>query len=828
MIIKKLALAVLLGSLGTSAYAAEDFQVEDIQIKGLQRVALGAALTHIPFNVGDNLNDFRVSQSIKALYKSGHFSDVVVSRDENAVIYRVRERATISAITFDGNKDLKDEQLTESLDSSDIRVGETLDMTVISGIEIGLEDFYHSVGKYNADVKAKVTHLPRNRVNIDFTFNEGDAAAIEQINIVGNEKFSDVELLERIELTYDSPWWDFMAQDRYQKQTLQGDMETIKSYYLDRGYLQYKVDSTQVSMTPDKEAVYITLNVTEGELYTVSEVDFIGDMAGFEKTIRAITPIKTDELYNGALVTYSEELVSKFLGRYGYAYPKVVTIPEIDEENKTVKLVLSVDPGKRVYVNRINFKGNHVTAEHVLRREMRQMEGAWLSNNLVEGSKAWLQRLPYMETVEFETNQLPGEDDLVDIDFEVKEQPSGSFTAGIGYGSTTQLSLNAGVQQNNFLGTGNRLGFSINTSSYSKSANVSYTDPYFTVDGVSLGGNIFYQEFDAGNANLVEYNNKTYGVGMTLGFPINEYVRLSFGLGYKNNGITRLETYEQIQKFYEVYSDPNDPDGGLSFENFDVSASLSRSTLNRGTFPTDGSQQSLSLKVTTPNSDVNYFKVNLDTKWYFPLTRDQRWTVLTKFQLGYGNGYGTVEGNDQVLPFWENFRAGGSGTLRGFESNIVGPRAIYRRPTSIPGTPDSVGFDVVSPNGCCLGPDHDFIQTSPRSVGGNAIVIAGIELIVPTPFLDEGFSNSVRSSFFIDAGNVWDTEFSLADYKDLAAIESEKIADFSDVGRYRASAGLSVQWLSPMGPMIFSFARTLKEEEGDDTEFFSFNIGQTF
>ena len=824
MIIKKLALAVLLGSLGATAQAADDFQVEDIQVKGLQRVALGAALTHIPFNVGDNLNEFRVSQSIKALYKSGHFSDVVVSRDANTVIYRVRERATISAITFDGNKDLKEEQLTESLDGSDIRVGETLDMTVISGIEVGLEDFYHSVGKYNADVKANVTHLPRNRVNIDFVFKEGDAAAIEQINIVGNEKFSDAELLERIELTYDSPWWDFMAQDRYQKQTLQGDMETIQSYYLDRGYLQYKVDSTQVSMTPDKEAVYITLNVTEGDLYTVSEVDFIGDMAGFEKTIRAITPIQTDTLYNGALVTYSEELVSKFLGRYGYAYPKVVTIPEIDEENKTVKLVLSVDPGKRVYVNRINFKGNHVTAEHVLRREMRQMEGAWLSNNLVEGSKAWVQRLPYMETVEFETNQLPGEDDLVDIDFEVKEQPSGSFTAGIGYGSQTQLSLNAGVQQNNFLGTGNRLGFSINTSSYSRSANISFTDPYFTVDGISLGGNIFYQEFDAGNANLVEYNNKTYGAGVTLGFPINEYVRLSFGLGYKNNGITRLETYEQIQQFYELYSDPNDPDGGLSFESFDINAAISRSTLNRGTFPTDGSQQSLSYKMTTPNSDVNYFKINLDTKWYFPLTRDQRWTVLAKFQLGYGNGYGSVEGNDQILPFWENFRAGGSGTLRGFESNIVGPRAIYRRSSTIPGTPDAVG----SAGGCCLGPDHDFIQTSRRSVGGNAIAIAGVELIVPTPFLDEGFSNSVRSSIFVDAGNVWDTEFSLSDYKDLNGVEFDKIADYSDVGRYRASAGLSVQWLSPMGPMIFSFAKTLKEEEGDDTEFFSFNIGQTF
>lgn len=824
MIIKKLALAVLLGSLGTSVQAADDFQVDNIQVKGLQRVALGAALTHIPFNVGDNLNDFRVSQSIKALYKSGHFSDVVVSRDGNTIIYRVQERATISAITFDGNKDLKDEQLTESLDGSDIRVGETLDMTVISGIEVGLENFYHSVGKYNADVKAKVTHLPRNRVNIDFAFEEGDAAAIEQINIVGNEKFSDAELLERIELTYDSPWWDFMAQDRYQKQTLQGDMETIKSYYLDRGYLQYKVDSTQVSMTPDKKAVYISLNVTEGDIYTVSGVDFIGDMAGFEDTIRAITPIRAEELYNGALVTYSEELISKFLGRYGYAYPKVVTIPEIDEDNKTVKLVLSVDPGKRVYVNRINFKGNHVTAEHVLRREMRQMEGAWLSNDLVEGSKAWLQRLPYMETVEFETNQLPGEDDLVNIDFEVKEQPSGSFTAGIGYGSTTQLSLNAGIQQNNFLGTGNRLGFSINTSSYSKSANVSYTDPYFTVDGVSLGGNIFYQEFDAGNANLVEYNNKTYGVGITLGFPINEYVRLTFGLGYKNNGITRLETYEQIQKFYELYSDPDDPDGGLNFENFDMNISLSRSTLNRGTFPSDGSQQSLSYKMTTPNSDVNYFKINLDTKWYFPITRDQSWTVLAKFQLGYGNGYGSIEGNDQILPFWENFRAGGSGTLRGFESNTVGPRAIYRRPTTISGTPDSVDSD----SGCCLGTDHDFIQTSKRSVGGNATALAGLELIVPTPFLDEGYSNSVRTSFFIDAGNVWDTEFSLDDYDTLADIELAKLADYSDVGRFRASAGLSLQWLSPMGPMVFSFAKTLKEEEGDDTEFFSFNIGQTF
>jgi len=824
MIIKKLAFAVLLGALGTTALAAQEFQIEDIEVKGLQRVALGAALTHIPFNVGDTLNQFRISQSIKALYKSGHFNDIRAYRNGNRLVYRVRERETISEITFEGNSDLKDEQLTESLDGSNIRVGETLDRTVISGIEIGLEDFYHSVGKYNASVATTVTHLPRNRVNLEFSFTEGEAAAIKQINIIGNEVFSDAELLERVELTFASPWWNFMAQDRYQKQMLQGDMETITSYYLDRGYLRFKVDSTQVSMTPDKKAVYIALNVTEGETYTISEVDFIGDMAGFDETIRSINPLAVDNLYNGAEVTYTEKVISKFLGRFGYAYPKVTTIPEINDEDKTVKLSISIDPGKRIYVNKVNFSGNHVTADRVLRREMRQMEGAWLSNSLIEQSKSRLSRLPYMETVNFQTNQVAGEDDQVNVDFNVKEQASGSFTAGIGYGDSTSLSLNAGIQQNNFLGTGNRLGFTINTNTYSNSASISYTDPYFTVDAVSLGGQIFYQAFDAGSANLVDYNNKTYGLGLNWGFPINEYIRVNFGVGFKNNEITSLETYEQIQTFYNLHSDPSNPGAPLSFKNYDVSASISRSSLNRGTFPTAGSHQSLSVKVTTPNSsDAQYFKVNLNTKFYFPLTRNQRWTVLARLQLGYGNGYGDVNGNDQVLPFWENFRAGGSDTLRGFENNTVGPRAVYRYPTGIDGTPNPTGGSA-----CCLGSDHDFIEASPRSVGGNAIAVGGIELIVPTPFLDESYSNSVRTSLFVDVGNVWDTEFDIDDYSDLAAVERDKLADYADAGRFRTSGGISLQWLSPMGPMVFNFARTIKKEVDDDTSFFSFNIGKTF
>lgn len=818
MIMKNLAFSLLLGMLltfGFNARAEQSFLVEDIEVKGLQRVALGAALTHIPFNVGDKLNEFRISQSIKALYKSGHFSGIRVYRDGNRLIYRVRERETIAEIIFDGNKDLKDEQLNDSLDDSNIRVGETLDRTVISGIETGLENFYHSVGKYNAKVNIKVTHLPRNRVNLEFVFVEGDAAAIKQINIVGNEVFTDAQLLEKIELTYDSPWWNFMAKDMYQKQTLQGDMETINSYYLNRGYLRYKVDSTQVSMTPNKEAVYITLNVTEGETYNISEVDFIGDMAGFERTIRAINPLQKDQLYNGAEVTYTEEVISKFLGRYGYAYPKVTTIPDIDDETKTVKLSISVDPGKRVYVNRINFTGNHVTADNVLRREMRQMEGAWLSNSVVESSKSWLMRLPYLESVEFETKQLDGEDDLVDIDFSVKEMPSGSFNAGVGYGSETKLSINAGVTQNNFLGTGDQLGFNIAKNYYQKSATISYTDPYFTVDAVSLGGQIYYNEYDAGNANLVEYNNKTFGVGLNWGFPVNEYLRLNFGVGWKYNQISQLQAYDQIQEFYDIYADPNDPDGQLEFKTLDLNVGLSRTTLNRGTFPTSGSQQRLSAKMTSPKSDLQYFKLNYDAKFYYPLTRNQKWSLLSRLQLGYANGYGQVDGNDQLLPFWENFSAGGSDTLRGFENNTIGPRAIYRTPQTIPG-------------GCCLSPDNDSIGVSYRSVGGNTMALLGIELIVPTPFLDESFANSVRSSIFWDAGNVWDTEFNIDDYSNVSDFEQSKLDDYSDPFRFRSSAGLSIQWISPMGPMIFSFARAIREEEGDDMSFFSFNIGQTF
>jgi outer membrane protein insertion porin family len=450
------------------------------------------------------------------------------------------------------------------------------------------------------------------------------------------------------------------------------------------------------------------------------------------------------------------------------------------------------------------------------------MEGTWLSNNLLESSKNQLSRLTYMEEVEFETIRIPGQDDQVDVNFNVKEQPSGSFNAGIGYGDQTKLSLQAGIQQDNFLGTGKRVGLNLSTVSYQRSAQITYNDPYFTIDGISLGGSLGYSEFDGSDFNVIQYNSKQWSVGANVGYPINEFNRINFGLTYSNVELYNRGYYEQTEQFYNQFLDGDDPDAPIEYHSYLASVSWSRSTLNRGLFPTAGSSQRASFSITTPNSDVNYFKTLFDGKWYFPLSRNQRWSVLARIRMGYGNGYGDVDGNEQILPFTENFTAGGSDSLRGFENNTVGPRGIIRSPSGSLTGPDGEVYPT--------DPIDDVITLSSRSLGGNAMALGGIELIVPTPFVEADMDNSVRTSLFVDVGNVWDTEFDYDQYKDFSQSSTQygSLIDYSDWSLYRSSAGISVQWISPMGPMVFSFSRAIQEREGDDAKFFTFNIGQTF
>jgi len=827
MTFKKLLVSAMVAAAVLPVHAQEEFVVEDIEVKGLQRVALGAALTYIPVRVGDDVSEMQIRSAIKSLYSSTHFDYIEVKRDGSTLIFQVSERPTIAEITFEGNKDIKDEQLEQSLQDNNIVVGEPLDRTTISGIEKGLEDFFHSVGKYNAEVTIEVVELPRNRVELLMTFDEGDAAEIAQINIVGNKAFPDELLLDAFELKDDLPWWNVIGEKRYQKEQLSGDLETLESFYRDRGYLQFTVTSVQVSMTPDREGIYITINVDEGEKYRVSGTDVIGDLKGHDDLVERIATIEEGTLYNAAQVTYIENMISRFFGRFGYAYPEVRAIPERNDDDKTVKLTFSIDPGNRVYVRRINFEGNSLTQDRVLRREMRQLEGAWLSDDKVEQGKVRLERLGFFETVESSTQKVDGRDDQVDITYKVKEQPSGSFNAGIGYGDYSGLQLNAGVQQNNFLGTGNRAGINVSTSRFNKNFSISYADPYFTINGVSLSGQLYMNEFDAGKAeNLIRYNQKTYGISSNIGFPVDEINSFNFGIGYKQQEVSNVDGYEQIRKFYSAFLDRENPDEGVAFDIYEFNAGWQRITLNRGTFPTSGSSQRASVEVSAPFSDIQYFKANYDFKYYIPLSDDHQWSFLTRFNIGYGNGYGEDDvGNEFLLPFWESFRVGGQGDLRGFEPNTVGPRAIYSFAEQVTGPPDSTGL----PSGYPEGTGAESVQVRRYAVGGNAKVVGGLELIVPTPFIDEGMRNSVRTSVFVDVGTVWDTEFDYDQYKDLDLVpNSQPLSDYSDPGDFRVSAGVSVQWISPMGPLTFSLGRALKEVEGDETQVFSFNIGTTF
>ncbi len=784
---------LLLAALPPVAIAQDEFVVADMRVEGLQRISEGTVFNYLPINVGDTVNQQRIQEALRALYDQALFDDIEIRRDGDVLVIAVRERPSIEDFTIEGNKDIKTEDLMDSLRGVGLARGRTFDRSVLDNVQLFLREQYYDRGKYAVSIDSEVIERPNNTVRVKINVKEGDRARIRQVNIVGNQNFDDEEIREGFELDT-ANWLSWIRQDdRYAKESLSGDLETLRSYYMDRGFADFRVESTQVAISPNRKDIYVTINIHEGERYTISDIKLVGEMVVPEQQMRAFVLAQPGSIFNLRLLTQSSELMSFRLGEEGYANAEIEPVPELDHGTKEVAVTFYVDPKSRVYVRRINFNNIDQVDDEVLRREMRQAEGAYLSNRLIDRSKVRLQRLPYIETVEVENTPVPGSPDLVDVDFDLAYRMPGQFSGGVGYSESQRLILNGSVVHTNFMGSGERVALQLNSGRFSKLYSLSHTDPYRTMNGVRRTVSVNYRDITQFTSGSSDFSTTSMGASVDYGYPITEYQTINFGLTYQraellsssgstqqaqdwvlNNGDTFFEEAGGGRNFF-----------GTRFDTLELLTGWTYDSRNRSLFADRGSRHQFFIGMAVPGSQVEYYTARYNFTKYFPIYG--RWTLRLNSELAFGEGLNETT----ALPPFKHFYGGGPESIRGYRESYMGPRDSFGNP-----------------------------------YGGNVLVANQVELIIPLP---DKWSNQARASIFYDVGNVFNT--GEVAFTDRLGSPQTYEPEFDEL---KTSVGVAVQWLAPLGFFRFSYAYPLNNTPrndryfGDEIERFQFSIGQAF
>jgi outer membrane protein insertion porin family len=802
---KRIAALILLASLSANALAFDPFVVSDIRIDGLSRISAGTVYNYLPVNKGDRLTNDEAQRAIRALYQTKFFSDVEFDRDGSILVIKVIERPSVAKLTLRGNKDIKTDDLKKGLKQIGLAEGETFDRLALDNVQQELIRQYHNRGKYNVSIIPHVTELERNRVAIDIEVREGKAATIKEINILGNHAFVDKDIRTGFESNTPNLMSWYSKDDQYSREKLSGDLDKVQAYYMNRGYADFGIDSTQVSIAPDRRSMYIDTSVKEGDVYTMSDVKLLGTLILPESDLRRWVFIKPGDTFNRAAIEASSKGIKAVLANIGYAFANVTPIPKLDKEKHTVELTLYIEPGQRVYVRRVIFSGNTRTEDNVLRREMRQLEGSFYSQAAIDRSKIRLQRLGFFKKIDIDKKLVPGTQDQVDVSVKVEEQSAGSLQFGIGYSQFSGLILSASVTQNNLFGSGDSVTLSGQRSEFSTLYSVNYYNPYLTDSGIGIGYNASLSKTNYGDiSEFADYSTSAKSFSSYLGIPITETDGLRVGLGLSSNKVNTIPGFTP-----QVLIDYQNELGHDTIHTWTGTVGWTHDTRNGYWAPTRGGKLSVSADVALPGSTVQYWKVTAEADHYWPIGKG--FVLYLDGQVGDGQTYGkngiddasykalqeqvtdhTLVDMREQFPFFQNFFSGGVQDVRGFQDNTLGPR-ICIAAGAVPTT-----------GGLC--PDGSHAEP----IGGAFKVLGKAELYLPLPFLKD--VNTARVSWFVDTGNA---------YQNIQSFNASTL---------RASTGLSLHWQAPIGPLIISFALPFRTQPDDGfyEERIQFTFGSTF